>query len=167
MVAKVLISNTYPLIRGYYNLQMKRYFWGIRIFSLFEFQNVKYFGPFQSFIKYLVTWKVIWRAAKGRLNQHLYLPIGQLLMVVVFRWRSANVRPLCQSTEEPMNGTKLEVIYKITKTQKRKSRDHSWLSTNYLIEKKLERMKQNRENEDSDSNCSTESPRNEILTRTP
>ena len=66
-----------------------------------------------------------------------------------------------------MNGTKLEVIYKITKTQKRKSRDHSWLSTNYLIEKKLERMKQNRENEDSDSNCSTESPRNEILTRTP
>ena len=76
--------DTYPLIRGYYNLEMKRYFWGIRIINLFEFQNAKYFGPFQSFIKYLVTWKVIWRAAKGRLNQHLYLPIGQLLMVVVF-----------------------------------------------------------------------------------
>ena len=127
--------------------------------------GIEYFYPFQSFIKYFVTWKVIWRPDKGRLNQHLYLPIGQLLMVVVSCWTSANLRPIDPSrlTEEPIIGTKLEVIYKITKTQKRKSRDHSWLSTNYSIEKKkLERMKQNRENEDSDSNCSTESPRNEI-----
>ena len=43
----------------------------------------KAFYRIQSFINYFVTWKVIWRADKGRLNQHLYLPIGQLLMVVV------------------------------------------------------------------------------------
>ena len=90
-----------------------------------NFKTWSTFYPFQSFIKYFVTWKVIWRADKGRLNQHLYLPIGQLLMVVVSCWTSANLRSIDLSTEEPMNGTKLEVIYKITKTQKRKSRDHS------------------------------------------
>ena len=57
------------------------------------------------------------RQREASINTSIFLLANYSWLDVVIRWTSANLRPVVASQEEPMNGTKLEVIYKITKKE--------------------------------------------------
>ena len=57
------------------------------------------------------------RQREASINTSIFLLANYSWLDVVIHWTSANLRPVVASQEEPMNGTKLEVIYKITKKE--------------------------------------------------